>query len=258
MRYGAAVAPASSLEGGRVLDPAAVGQALRQLLLNTKITTTRALIAASDAVASYRVFPVSPNATDSEIAAEVKSRFDLATERMAHRYVEVTAGPDERMVFSTVWDRHQVTAIATAVRQAGLDPAAVDLKSLCLARALAVESCILIDMTVEPCEVVLIAQRVPHIWHTVALDMGGDFIQGIADALRPVVGFYKRSGGGEFVPNSPLVVRSDPALPAEAVDRLEQLSGRSVLPVPQPGRVDAGIPYVPYLTCLGLIMRRDA
>ena len=54
MRCGEAGAPLGSMQGSRVLDPAAVGQALRQLIARSEITTSRALIAAGDGPAFNR------------------------------------------------------------------------------------------------------------------------------------------------------------------------------------------------------------
>jgi hypothetical protein len=258
MRCGEAAAPSGALDGGRVVDEAALGQALRQLIARSEITTSRALIAASDAIASFRVFRFPATATQTEIDAAVRSQLNLSSDRMALRHLEVLGGRSERTVFATVWDRRQVEAIASAARQAGLEPAVVDLKSLCLARALAIDSCLLLDLSAEPCEVILIDERVPRVWHPFKLESGGDIALAIANALRPVLGLHERSAGATslFGPQSPILVRSDQALPSQLTSRLEQLTGRPVEGLPQPLRVDPDVRYGPYLTCLGLVARR--
>jgi hypothetical protein len=258
MRCGEAAAPSGSLEGGRVLDPMMLGQALRQLIARTEITTTRALIAASDAIASFRVLTFPKNATDTEIDAAVRSQLNLGSDQMSIRHLELLAGREERTVFAIVWDRGPVQGIADAVRQAGLEPAVVDLKSLCVARALNEDSCVLLDLSVDPCEAVLIDERVPRIWHTIKLESGGDLALAVATGLKPVLGFHRRSGGAGFGPDSPILVRSDQALPSLLTTRLDQLTGHPVNPLSQPPRVDPDVRYGPFLTCLGLVMRRSA
>lgn len=258
MRCGEAGAPPGSMQGSRVLDPAVVGQALRQLVARTEITTSRALIAAGDAVASFRVLTFPRSATDADIDEAVKNQLDLGTSKMAHRHFEVTAlAPDERAVFAAVWDRAQVAAIAEAIRLAGLEAAAVDLKSLCVARALTRDSCIFVDLTCAPNEVVLIDQHVPRVWHAFNAEQDGDLARSTFDALRPVLGFSQRSSGAGFGPGSPIVVRADPPLASGVTTTLEELTGRNVVAVDPPPRVDSGVRYVPYLTCLGLILRRS-
>lgn len=258
MRCGESAAPPGSLERGRVLNDAALGQALRQLIARTEITTSRAWIAASDAIASFRVFTFPPSASQQEMDAAVRSQLNLGSDRMVLRHLEVLPGRGERTVFAIVWDRREVEAISSVARLAGLEPAVVDLNSLCLARALAIDSCLLLDLSAEWCEVILIDERVPRVWHPFKLESGGDIALAIANALKPVLGLHQRSAGAAsgFGPESPILVRSDQGLRSLVTSRLEKLTGRPVEGLPQPLRIDADVRYGPYLTCLGLIMRR--
>lgn len=258
MRCGEAAAAPGSLEGGRVLDPSALGQALRHLVARSEITTTRALIAASDAIASFRILTFPKTATESEIEAAVNAQLNVNSDRMSVRHLEVLTGREERSVFATMWDRGQVQAIETAARLAGLEPAVVDLKSLCVARALTEDSCILLDMSVAPSEAILIDSRIPRVWHTFKLESGGDLALSVTNGLKPLLEFQRRRPGSGFGPDSPILVRTDQALPSLLTGRLEQLTRRQVLPLAQPLRSDPDIRFGPYLTCLGLIMRRSA
>lgn len=257
MRCGEAAAPPGSLEGGRVLDPTALGQALRQLIARTEITTARALIAVSDALASFRVLTFPNSATDAEIDTAVQSQLNLGSDRMSVLHREVLAGRDEVTVFATLWDRVAVQAIAAVARQAGLEPAVVDLKSLCVARAIVDDSCIVLDLSVDPCEALLIDERLPRIWHTIKLESGGDLALTVANGLKPMLSFHRRSGGTGFGPDSPILIRSDQSLPSLLTTRLDQLTGHPVNPLAQPRRVDPDVRHGAYLTCLGLAMRRS-
>lgn len=258
MRCGESAAPPGALEGGRVLDAQALGQALRQLLARTEITTTRALIAASDVIASFRVLTFPKGTPDPEIGVAVKAQLNMGSERMAVRHIEVPGSREDRTIFAVVWDRSQVLAIASAVRHAGLEPAAVDLKSLCVARAIPIASCVLLDMTADPCEAVLIEDRVPRTAHSFKLESGGDLALALANGLKPALAFQRRAGARGFGYESPVLVRSDQALPTHLTGRLHQLIGHPVKPLPRPPRVELDVRFVPYLTCIGLVMRRRA
>lgn len=256
MRCGEAAAPPGAFEAGRVLDPAALGQAIRQLLARSEISTTRALIAASDVIASFRVLTFPKGTHDSEIGDAVRGRLNLGSDRMAMRHIEIPSRNDERTIFATVWDRSQVQAIAAAAKHAGLEPAAVDLKSLCIARALPVGSCIVLDLTADPCEAVLIEDRVPRAAHTFTVTSGDDLALSLANGLKPVLAFQRRSGASGFGPDSPILLHSDQALPSLLMGRLDGLTGRRVDPLPRPPRVDPDVRFGAYLTCIGLVMRR--
>jgi hypothetical protein len=257
MRCGEAAAPEGAIEGGRVLNATVLGQALKQLLARSEITTTRALIAASDAIASFRVVVFAKDASDSEVDAAVRSQLPVGSARMALRQVEVRTGLDERTVYATAWDRSLVQAIAETARHAGLDPVVVDLKSLCVARAIEAKSCILLDVSSESNEVVLIDEHVPRVWHTFKVEAEGELAESLASGLKPVLSFYKRRAGNTgFGPDSPILVRSEQALPTLMSGRLERLTGHPVLPLPSPARIPPEVRYSPYLTCIGLVMRR--
>jgi hypothetical protein len=256
MRCGESAVPEGALDGGRVVEPAALAQAIRQLLARSEITTTRALIAASDVIASCRVLRFPKGTSDAEIETEVKTQLNMSSDRMAMRHIEVPGPQEDRTIFATVWDRSQVLAIATAARQAGLEPAVVDLKSLCVARAIPVASCILLDMSADPCEAILIDDRLPRSAHSFRLESGGDLALALANGLRPAVTFHRRSGASGFGPDSPILVRSDQVLPSLLTDRLGQLTGHPVEALARPLRVDSDVRFVPYLTCIGLVMRR--
>lgn len=256
MRCGESGVPENAMDGGRVLEPAAVGGALRQLLARAEITANRALIAASDRIASFRVLTFPSETSDADVDAAVRSQLPSNSERLAVRRIEVLVGRPERTVFATVWDRDQVQAIAEAARYAGLDPAVVDLKSLCMARAVPVPSCIVLDLSNHPFEAVLIDDHVPRVWHGFEVEADGDHAAMLAAGLKPILSFYRNARGAGFGPDSPILIRSDQVLPSLMSTRLKELTGHPVEPLPQPPRVDPELRYAAFLTCVGLVMRR--
>lgn len=259
IRCGSGGTPAGSLIAGKVLDVDGVGSALRQLLARTEIAQTRALIAASDAVATFRVIRLPPAATDQEVDAAVARELPLDPERMSTRWVDVSSGRELRLVYAVAWDRALVKAVTDAARHAGLDPIAVDLKSACVARAVAEPSCVVLDMSSDPVEIFLIDGHVPQVWHSHKLDApaGDDIGPMLAGPLRSVLRFYRRSRGTEYRSSAPILISSEQGLSAQATSRLAQLLEHPVAPLPIPRRVPPEIRHATYLTCLGLIMRRS-
>lgn len=258
LRSGEAAVPATAMEAGKVLDQAAVAQALRSLVARCEISSSRALVAVSDQLASFRVLTFPRATTEAHISAVVGSELNLGADRLSARHVEVPLTRDEKTVFAVTWDRAQVDAIASAVRRSGLEPVAVDLVSLCLARALAVDDCVLVDSTVQPAEVLLIERRIPRLRHTFKLDPDGDQAKLIAAAVRTVVGFRMRGDADSSAPDAPVIVRSADPLSTTVSGRIRDITGRRVLPVPRPPRVDEDLRFGPFLACIGLVMRRSA
>ena len=92
MRCGESAPPPGSMDRGRVVDPALLGQALRQLVARTEITAGRALIAASDAIASFRVLSFAPGTADQDIEAELKRQLPQESDRMSRRRTDLLQG----------------------------------------------------------------------------------------------------------------------------------------------------------------------
>ena len=260
MRSGAGPAPDGAWAGGKVLDPNGFGHAIRQLVARTEITSTRALVAVSDAIATFRVLDFPPKASDQEIGAAVAKALALDPERIATRWVEVAGEDDRRVVYAAAWERTTVQGITEAVRAAGLDPIAMELKSAAVARTVSEPSCVVLDLESAPAEIVLVDGGVPRQWHAfeVASTQGTDMPKALAGPLRSVIRFHRRNRSSTFGPTSPVLISTEQALPQQTVFALQDLVGQPVRMNGLPARVPPNVRHATYLTCLGLIMRRDS
>jgi hypothetical protein len=246
------------MEGGKIKDPAAIGQALKQLLARTEIAETRALVAASDTVATFRILDLPPAATEKEVAAAIARDLPLDPERMATTWLELATTEDRRTVYAAAWDRSKVKDVTDSIRLAGLDATVVDLKSACIARAVSEPSCVVLDLSADPVEIVLIDGQVPQLWHSFDLkvSLGEDVAPALAPPLRAALRFYRRRQDSTFGPSSPILISGDQVLPVQVINRLAVLVAQPVLALPAPARVPPHVRHTTYLTCLGLIMRR--
>jgi len=260
MRCGSGGTPTGSLVGGKVMDANAVGSALRQLLARTDIVETQALIAASDSVASFRVFKLPSDASDQDIDVAVAHELPLDPERMSTRWLDVSSGPNHRLVYAVAWDRSLIKAITDAARVAGLDTIAVDLKSACMARTVVDSACVIVDMDSTPAEIVLIDGHVPQVWHSFQVDVaaGDDVGPALAGPLRTVLRFYERRRDTDFDPAAPILIAGEQVLSTWATTALNRELAHPVTALPIPSRVPPEVRYTNYLTCLGLLMRRSA
>jgi hypothetical protein len=197
-------------------------------------------------------------APDSEIDSAVARELSLDPSRMATRWVEVRRTLQMREVYATAWDRALVKKAVEAARLGGLDPVVVELKSACLARVVADRSCVVLDTSSDPMEIVLIDDSVPQVWHCFHADAsaGDDLAPALAGPLRSVFRFYKRRRDTEFGSASPVFIAGDQMLPTQTVATLSEMIEHPVAELPMPARIPPELRYSTYLTCLGLIMRR--
>ena len=231
---------------------------MKQLLARNEILETRAFVAVSDAVASFRVLKFALAVPDTEIDLAVARELSLDPTRIATRWVEVRRTLEVREVYAIAWDRALVKNVAEAARFAGLDPVVVELKSACVARVVAEPSYVLLDTSSDPMEIFLIVGGVPQVWHCFNADasLGDGIVTALAAPLRNVLRFYKQRRDTEFEAASPVFIAGDQMLPTHVVARLSEMIEHPVLGLPIPIRIPPELRYTTYLTCLGLIMRR--
>ena len=259
MRCGAAEVPAGSLVGGKVQDAAAVAQTLKQLMARTDVTATHAFVAVSDAVATFRILHLPITATDRDVEAAVARELALDPELTATRWVDVPSVNASRLVYAAAWDRSLIKKVTDALKMAGVEPIVVELKSASVARAVQEPACIVVDMSSNPVELVLIDDRMPQLWHSFELQSGGgdDLAAALAVPLRSVLRFYRRRADADFRPTAPIFISGEQAMPVQVMTNLAEIMQQPVSALPPPPRTPPQVRHATYLACLGLIMRRD-
>lgn len=260
MRCGSGGLQVGALVSGKVHDGPLVGQALRQLLARTEITETKALVAVSDAMATFRILNLPATATDQDVTALVAKQLPLDPEKLATRWIDLAARDAHRTVYAVAWDRAMLNNLVDAVKAAGLEPVAAELKSVCVARTTPQASCIVVDLAAEPVEIVLVDRWVPQLWHRVqtATPAGDDLAEALAIPIRSVLRFYRRENGQDLALAAPVLISGEQSLSAQFLDRLSGLVEHPVLFLPAIPRVPPDVRHATYLTCLGLLMRRGA
>ena len=258
MRCGSGGTPPGSLVGGKIMEVGGVASALQQLLARAEITETRALIAIADTVATFRVITVPASSTDQDIDAFTTKEFPIDPERMAAKWTEVSRNGEHRVIYAAVWDRNYVKKATEVARAAGLEAVTVELKSACIARAVAEPACVVVDISSDPVEIFLIDDHVTQLWHSFKLStpIGEDIAAELIGPLRQVLRFYERRHASRFGAGSPIVFSGEQVISSQVMTSLSARLGHPVAPLVIPPRVPPDVRHGAYLTCLGLLMRR--
>jgi type IV pilus assembly PilM-like protein len=259
MRCGSGGTPPHGLVNGRVADVGAVSGALRQLLARAEIHETRAVVAVSDALASFRVLNLPAAATDEAVESAISRELPAGADRMATQWSDVRKDVGGRHVYAVAWDRDPVKRAADAVRAAGLEPLVVELKSACIARAVSEANCVVVDMSGSPAEIVVVNDHVPELWHSfeVSAPVAEDIVDEVVAPLRQVLRYFSGRRDGRLKPSVPILLSSDQVVSGRMMLSLAQALGHPVAPLPIPRRVPEEVRHGTYLTCLGLLMRRS-
>jgi hypothetical protein len=231
---------------------------LRQLLARTEIHETRAMVAASDALATFRVISVPASTPDTNVESVVSKEFPLDGDRMAVKWVDVHTNVRDRVVFAAALDRSLVKGVVDAVKAAGLEPVVVDLKSACIARAVTPQSCVVADLSSSPVELVLIDAHLPQLSQQLELPAAAvdEMLPGLLGPLRAMLRFAGRRADSGFGPQAPVVISSEQPPSPHAMAALSSSLNRPVEVHAAPARIP-DVRFATYLTCLGLLMRRS-
>jgi hypothetical protein len=258
MRSGSAVLLDGGSTAGNVTDPAAVARALKPLLARTEITQTRALVAASDTLATFRVLDLPPASTTKEVDAAISRELPFDPQRTATRWLDLESSAGARVVYAAAWDKALLKNVTDAVRLAGIEPVVVELKSASVARAVPVPTCVVVDVSSEPAEVILIDRHLPQVWHSFPTrdSLGDGAAPILAAPLRSILRFYRRRTDRDFGRDAPVYISGEQTLSSHALSELSTLINQPVQALPAPPRVPPHVRHSTYLTCLGLLMRR--
>jgi hypothetical protein len=258
MRAAEAHMPAGAMANGGVVNSGAVGSVIKDLVARVEARDVRPMVVASDAIASFRVLSFAKDTADTKIDAAFRALLPVDGNRIGMQRQDVTLDGSERTFYGAAFDRLKVQSLAGAVRAAGLEPAVVELKSLCVTRLVPAPAGVLVDLSADPAEIFLIDGSLPRVWHTFkARPETLDETQQLASAVNTVIVFYQRMPAGSgFAADAPVFITADGPVPAPMVEAIRTRIGRLMHLVPPPPRVAPDIRYGPFLACLGLVMRR--
>jgi hypothetical protein len=259
MRWAEMPAPAGSMKGGAVEDSSKVAQVLKQLVARAEVKETRAMIAASDSLASFRIMRFAKDITEPKIDAFVRTHLPADGTRMGVQRHELTLNGAERTVYAVAYDRPKVEELAATVRLAGLEPTVVELKSVCVARATPVAACVVLDLDADPFEVFLIDEHLPRVCHAFKVDPESPdgLANQIASGLRTVLSYYRRQpAGAGYGPEVPVLVTNEHTMTMLTAASVQELVGHPVGAMPPLARVTTEISHGASLACIGLLMRR--
>lgn len=248
----------SLIARGKVGDPAAVGQAIKQLLARTETTESKALVAINDVAATFRTLYLPAGTTDAQVDRAAATELSLESGRIVRQWFSVAETAEQRIVYAVAWDRDAVKDVTDAVRHAGLEPAVVDLKSLCLTRTSPEPSCVILDLVANPAEIVLIDQHLPQVWHSFELpaEMKDDVAPAVTGPLGSILRFHSRTRGRDAGGSYPVLVSAEQTIAPQVLAQISDVIEQPVRLLPPPARVPGHIRHSTYLTCIGLMMRR--
>jgi len=191
---------------GLILQPKAVGAAINDLFKSTKAPKQRVIISVTGLSFTYRILSLPRMKSvllEEAIQRAAGKEMPLPLEELYLSWQAIGGERDEPDFFVLGVPRNLADAVVKTLAEAGIKPYLLDLKPLALARAASREDALIVDLEADYFDIVLVADGLPAIMHTITPRGEGasmeDNIRRLIDELSKTVEFYNSSH-----PESPL------------------------------------------------------
>jgi Tfp pilus assembly PilM family ATPase len=182
---------------GHILAPQEVGVAIASMLRSTGLSGNRVWLTVSGLSFTYRILELprtKRSLLEEAVVRAVRREISLPLEELYLSWQIMDRGGDTVTVFALGIPRALIDDIIRTMKVAGVRLAALDLKSLALARAAGSANAVIVDFEPDCYEIVVVARGVPSILHSVVPRLGSavieDSVRSLIDELSRTVNFY--------------------------------------------------------------------
>ncbi len=256
--------PGDVVRNGQIVQPTAFGQAVVRQIEQAKAPRRKAVVGLFGQRALIRTLSlpsVPARMLDEAVHREARRELPLPLDELYLSWQVIGDRNASRLqVFTLGVPREAVDSYVIGLRSANVRPVAMDLKPLALVRAVNLPDVLIADVEAESKDVVLVRGFVPHIVRSVALPGEGqraldERADHLAVEIQRILDFYGSTQAAHHSPWSPVICLTG-ALGAEAEMR-EQVGAHWPLVEPEPPlSLPESLPLLPYLTNIGLALKR--
>lgn len=161
------------MQDGQLVDTAAFGQIIAQLVDRTKAPSHQTIVSLNEQRAMVRILTLPPVPTQllpETVLREARRELPLPLEQLYLSWQVINPGNTTRLqVFMVAVPRDVLDNYVIGLQLAGIQPAAMELRSLALVRAVNQPHVILLDLNTNAASVVLVRNFIPYIVRPITL-----------------------------------------------------------------------------------------
>jgi Tfp pilus assembly PilM family ATPase len=248
---------------GLILQPKAVGEAIRLLLESKRIPRKRVIVSVTGMSFTYRVLSlprVESGLLEEAIRRGAKREMPLPVEELYLSWQAIAERDGEHDFFVLGVPRNLVTAVIETLAVAGIKPYIMDLKPLALARAPGKSDAIVVAMEPDCFDIILAVNGNTEVMHSVTPKGDGatiqDHVRQLTDELSRTVKYYNSDH-----PENPLSVDTPLLLTGQLIDTatselIQSETEYPVKPLVPPLEFGPDLPVALYATNMGLALRK--
>jgi hypothetical protein len=262
-KWGSLPLPPGLVKDGLILKPKVVGTVINSLFKSTGITRKNVIVSLTGLSFIHRFLTLPKMESDSlneaiRRAAAKEMLLSLDDLYLCGQVIEKKAGEISFIVFGI--PRNPIDVLRQALREADIENYTIDLNPLALARAARRQKAIIVDIEPESLDVVLIADGMPKVMHTLTPAESGvsaaEKSRRLADELAKIVEFYNNNNPQNPIDeNTSILVTGESSTSiANGELRIED-TGYSIEPLVPPLRLPEDLPAADFTANIGLGLR---
>lgn len=262
-KWGSVALPPGLVKDGLILQPKVVGSAISALLKSAKVPKQRVIASLTGLSFTYRLLSLpraKPALLEEAIQRSARREIPLPIEELYLSWQAINGKQDEMDVFVLGVPRNLINAIVQTLKEAGVESYIIDLKPLALARAANRENALIVDLEPDCFDVVLVANGIPTVIHTITPRGEGanleDNIRRLTDELSKTVKFYNSSHPqAPLSPNTPLLLTGELAS-ANTSQLIQAEIEYPLKPLAPPLELPPALAVAPYAANIGLALKK--
>lgn len=263
-QWGSVPLPPGLIKDGLILRPKVVGAVISALFKSTEIPKTRVITSLTGLSFVHRILSLPRIESDSQqeaIQRAARKEIPVSLEELYLCGQAISEGPDETDFFVLGVLRNLIDALVQTLGEAGIQPYLVDLNPLALARAANREEAIIVDLEPGCYDIVLVADGMPDIMHTITPRGEGatleDNIRLLVSELSKTVEFYNSNHPKNPLSlTTPLLLTGELAVDTTARELISAEMGYPVELLTPPLELPPDLPVALFATNLGLALKK--
>jgi len=248
-----------------IVDPQALGNAVKQLMASSAIKGKNISISVSGLYSLSRIVtvPLGGAATQQVVLEAASEVMPLSEDEQYLSWQTVAVGEGGQQVLVIGVPRDMIDSEMQALRGSGVSPRVLDLKTMALIRAVNREQAIIFNIEPNSFDIVIVVGGSAEVMRTTAWQQSGlseeEETEHLAVALELTIGFYNSHHPGfPLDPATPLFITGQMSGDIALVEKLQNRAGYHIEPLTPPLEYPAHLPVSQYAVNIGLALKGTA
>jgi Tfp pilus assembly protein PilN len=262
-KWGSMPLPPGLVKDGLILKPKVVGTVINSLFKSTGIIRKNVIVSLTGLSFIHRVLTLPKMESDSlheaiRRAAGKEMLLSLEDLYLCGQVIDKKAHEISILVFGV--PHYPIDVLLQALRIASIEPSAIDLNPLALARVARRQKAIIVNLEPECLDIVLVADGIPNIMRTIAPVEAGmttaENNRRLSDELAKIVEFYNNNNPqNQIDSNISILVTGELSANITAGELHIQDAGYSIEPLTTLLHLPEDLPADAFITNVGLALR---